>query len=622
MNLDHLKALRNAKPEEYWSEYRRMVGLALSFSDLFALKREADRAKAIVGRADWLALRLALIGGANFRPFCDGVEAALLGEGIRAEIWVGEIDRQVWEVNDPQSELVGFRPDVVAVFPAENLLRWGDGLRVAESVSRGRVNQVVEETLGLCQRIFDHLGAEVLLLNYPLFGDCDLGPYRNRQLGSLWAFRKMVNLELGLRAPAFVRVCDLEFLSARLGTDLSRDARGWLESRQPFSQELMFGAAKELAHMISRLRQTPKKVLVLDLDNTLWGGILGEEGVEGVALGHNSARGEAFKGFQSYVKTLAQRGILLVVCSKNDDSLAREAFVNHPEMVLKMDDLAGFSVNWGPKSEAIASIARQLALGLESFVFVDDNPAEIAEVNLALPEVATVVLGDDPVDFVRRLQRGRHFEPHSLLEEDFERGQLYHQQRQRKDLKTSVSDLKFYLRSLEMVAEVQVAGACDLPRVAQLIGKSNQFNLTAKRRTLGEIQTLLKSEGSAGVTVRLRDRFGDQGLIAAVLLVESGQGAAIDTWVMSCRVLGRQVEELTVNALVALAERRGWRWIRANYVETAKNRLVKELLPNMGFVEGELDVLGFTPRSTFIVGSSGEFDRSPRVNSQTEEMSR
>ena len=341
--------------------------------------------------------------------------------------------------------------------------------------------------------------------------------------------------------------------------------------------------AREVAHLVMALRRSTKKVLVMDLDNTLWGGVIGDDGLEGIELGDTTSRGEAFKAFQKFAKSLCNRGILLAVCSKNEETTAMEPFEKHPEMVIRLEDIVAFKANWRPKSENIIEMASELNLGLDSFVFVDDNPAEVEIVRQFAPEVECIHLGSDPSTFVGLLEESRLFEPRSLTAEDVDRVPIYKQEAARKRLLNSVADMGTYLKSLEMVAHVERFNAVDVPRISQLINKSNQFNLTTRRRTEGEVLALIGDQSMPGFSVRLADRFGDHGLIAVVIPRVLGEELHIDTWLMSCRVLKRRIEDLVLNELMALAKEYGCKNVRGQFIPSQKNAMVKNLFSEMGF---------------------------------------
>jgi FkbH-like protein len=338
--------------------------------------------------------------------------------------------------------------------------------------------------------------------------------------------------------------------------------------------------------------------------------VIGDDGMEGIEIGDTSPRGEAFKAFQTYILSLTERGILLGACSKNDYENAIEPFRKHPEMVLREEHFVAFKANWQPKAQNLVEMADELNLGLDSFIFVDDNPAEIEIVRQFAPQVTTILLAPDPSVYVRQLQESRLFERFTITGEDAERTKQYKKEAHRKSLLTASVDMNSYLESLEMVGTFAEFNRLDLPRTAQLINKSNQFNLTTRRRTESELETLVNDARYCGFTMRLADRFGDHGLISVVIgrLAENAT-LEIDTWLMSCRVLKRQVEEAVLNEIVRLAKKMGCEKIRGFYFPTAKNGMVGELYQRLGFKtiaeneahsEYELLTGDFAPIPTFI----------------------
>jgi FkbH-like protein len=561
-------------------------------------------------------LRVAVLGGYTPFPLHDLIEHFLaVAQPVcwKSEFLLGDYDNYIAEIVDESSRLHEFRPEVIVLLPSHRRCQytghWTDGREKQETAARSTAAQILD----LCRMANARTGAEIILANFPLPAHFDPGPYRTRTLASDWNFRKLVNLELGLNAPSYVHICDAEFLSARRGTVDAWDARAWFETKQPYGRGLMLDVARETAHLIGSLRESPKKVVILDLDNTLWGGVIGDDGMEGIEIGDTSARGEAFKAFQQYLATLTQRGVLLAVCSKNDHEKAVEPFEKHPEMALRMKDFASFKANWEPKSENIRQIARELNLGLDSLVFVDDNPAEIDIVKQFVPEVNTLLLGPDPSEYVAHVQNARFFEPKTLTAEDVERVEQYRQETQRQELLSGVTDMDAYLSSLGMQAAIREFRSVDAPRISQLINKSNQFNLTTRRRTEAQVEAVIADPACFHFTVRLADRFGDYGLISVVVGRVAGEEAEIDTWLMSCRVLKRQVEEEVLNQIVAMARAASCSRVRGVYLPTAKNGMVRELYPSLGFVsvpvpDGApperldflLDVRSYQPRPTQI----------------------
>jgi FkbH-like protein len=479
----------------------------------------------------------------------------------------------------------------------------------ARKLQEAEAGDIVASLINLAGRLHDQLHAEIILTNFMLPARHDLGGYRARTLGSDWSFRKWVNMELGLAAPPYLHVCDLEFLAHRQGVERSRDERAWFETKQPCSPDLLLDVAREVTHLIIGLHRPPKKVLVLDLDNTLWGGVVADDGLDGIEIGDTSPRGEAFKAFQRYIASLKDRGVLLAVASKNDHEKAEAVFLKHPEMVLHVEDFVSFRANWEPKSENLRQMAVDLNLGLDSFVFVDDNPAEIEIVRQFAPEVATIELGPDPSKYVPQLQDCRFFEPRNITTEDAERTRQYQSEARRQEALGAITDMDSYWESLEMVGEISAFTSVDIPRLAQLINKSNQFNLTTRRRTEADLHLLLTDPNFACFSFRLSDRFGDHGLVSIVIAQRTGDVMNIDTWLMSCRVLKRQVEDEVLNEVVRLAGELGCTKLTGVYLPTSKNAMVRDFYERMGLTlvheddksrSFEMDLGSYHPHATKI----------------------
>jgi FkbH-like protein len=582
---DELTALLRDGDARFFSAVAAATDRASDLAELLALASWRRRAKArgLVDTTARRPLRLAILGGYGFHPLAEAIEQCLWAGGHEVELFVGEYDNHVHEILEETSALYAFRPEIAFLLPPARRCHYSGALTDERALQEGAARVIVTELLGLCDTLHRRSGAEILLANFMLPPGLDPGAYRVRTLGSDWSFRKLVNLELGLAAPPSVHLCDLELLAYRRGGLAARDDRRYFESKQPGSAELLVDLAREVALLVRGLRQGPRKVLALDLDDTLWGGTVGDVGTEGIELGDTSPRGEAFKAFQRFVASLKSRGVLLAVCSKNDHDKAMEPFDRHPEMVLRRDDIVAFRANWRPKPDNLREIAAELNLGTDALVFVDDNPAEIEIVRQSAPEIATVLLGPDPADYVRQLEDARFFEPRTITGEDAQRTRQYQADARREVLLASATDMSAYLASLEMVATIGPFRSVDVPRISQLINRSNQFNLTTRRRTEAEVQALIGDPRHVTFTVRLGDRFGDHGLIAVLIGRLDEDGLDVDTWLMSCRVLNRQVEEETVRELVRLAREHAAPALRGRYLPTPKNRMVRDLFPRMGF---------------------------------------
>lgn len=586
MQISDLKTRLLGKDPAFWDELRVHTQAATEFDQLFLLSslRKKAMARGVPGLASTgPRIKLAILGAYSLYPLHEFLEHLCEMAGYPCDVWLGAYDNYVAEIVDDSSALYAFAPHVVLLLPGEHRCRYTGNLTDPLDQQRDEARRVVNSLLELAGKVHAQSGAEVILANFMLPPRHDLGHFRGRTLGSDWSFRKWVNLELGLAASPFLRICDLEFLAYRHGGILARDDRAWFESKQPCSPALLVPLAHEVTHLIATLRQPAKKVLVLDLDNTLWGGVIADDGLEGIEIGDTSPRGEAFKAFQKYILSLKERGVLLAVCSKNDHAKAIEAFEKHPEMALRLTDFVSFKANWEPKSENIRQIAADLNLGRDSLVFVDDNPAEIDIVRQFVPEVTTLLLGPDPSGYVAQLQDCRLFEPQSLTSEDVLRTNQYRVESERRALQNTVTDMGAYLQSLQMEATIREFNSLDAPRVAQLINKSNQFNLTTRRRTEAEICALMNDPHYVGFSLRLKDRFGDHGLVGVVIAEWSTPTMKIDTWLMSCRVLKRQVEEETLNELARLAINLDCTELEGIYLPTAKNEMVRDFYSTIGF---------------------------------------
>jgi FkbH-like protein len=612
MSLHKIKSLLLANDPEFWAHLAGQTRSANGLDELIFLStlRKKASARGIPRPGPARApLRIALAGGCSLYPLSEALVHLLEVDGFACEIFLGEFDNYTAELMEERSALHAFRPDMLFLLPGARGCKYFGALTDSRETVEAAAKAFASQLLSLCRLAHERSKPEILLCNFGLPARRDLGTYRSRAPGSDWTFRKWVNLELGLEAPPFVHICDFEHLANRHGALLAEDPRGWFESKQPCSPELLAEMAREFAHLASSARAPMKKVLVLDLDNTLWGGVVAEDGLEGIEIGDTSPRGEAFKAFQKYILSLKERGVLLAVCSKNDLARAMEPFEKHPEMALRPDDFVAFTANWQPKSDNLREMAEGLSLGLDSFVFVDDNPAEIEIVRQFTPAVATILLGPDPAEYVSQLQDCRLFEPRQITKEDAERSGQYRAEADRKALLGSASDMDGYLESLGMVAEIREFRSVDAPRLAQLINKSNQFNLTTRRRAEAEVHALVGQPDHVAFSIRLKDRFGDHGLISIVIARVCGEALEIDTWLMSCRVLKRQVEDIALNELARLARFRGCSRLEGVYLATAKNEMVRDFYPRMGFAtrqavpdrgEYTLSLGDFSPKPTRI----------------------
>jgi FkbH-like protein len=387
---------------------------------------------------------------------------------------------------------------------------------------------------------------------------------------------------------AGVSLLDLAGAEARDGRDAWFDRGRWFQAKMEIAPQAAARWGERLARVLAAHRGRARKCLVLDLDNTLWGGVVGDDGIAGIRIGQGSAEGEAHLALQRHAKALAGRGVILAVCSKNERDVAEAVFREHPDMALRLDDIAAFVANWDDKAANLRAIAAQLNIGLDSLVFVDDNPAERARIRASLPEVAVPELPADPAGYVDALADAGYFEAVAFTEEDRSRNRLYADAARRAPPAGDAQSLQAFLRGLDMVVEHGSVGPLQLERATQLINKTHQFNTTTQRRSADEVRAHAQGAGTLALQFRLLDRLGDNGLVSVVLLRDEevdGEGAALDIeqWVMSCRVFGRGLEFEILNIVAETAWARGARWLRADFVPSDRNGVIAGLFERLGF---------------------------------------
>ncbi|MEA2998570.1 MAG: hypothetical protein QOK17_403 [Sphingomonadales bacterium] len=558
-------------------------------------------ARAFDGTPDGLSarpVRLALLGSSTL----DYLQPAIRVAALRRLAWIttyaGGYNQYRQELGDPPEELRRFAPDmVVLAIHAEELLGSEGDVGLSAEAAAAKV----EAAVGALRRVWrdarQNLSARIIQQTFLPTPLSLLGSNEHRLPGS--PQRLVAALNERLRDAAAEDDVDLLAIDDAVrtdGLDAWHDRALWLRAKQQISPAAapMYGelAARIVAARLGR----SAKCLVLDLDNTIWGGVIGDDGLDGILLGEGSAGGEAFGSFQRYAKSLSQRGIILAVCSKNDEENAWLPFDEHPEMVLKRSDIACLVANWEDKPANLRRIAGSLNIGLDSLVFADDNPFERELVRRELPMVAVPELPDDPALYAATLARAGYFEAVAVTDDDLRRSGLYQDNRKREELLASTTDLGSYLRSLSMELRWSHFTRIDLKRVTQLINKSNQFNLTTRRLAEEEVADAAADSECLTLQLRLVDRLGDNGIIGVVIARQVPASAAmhVELWLMSCRVLGRQVEAATLNLLADLARRRSAKRLIGTYIPTAKNGMVRDHYRKLGFTEGDVAAGGAT----------------------------
>ncbi len=561
--------------------------VALDFLQTARLDRLLTRtlAEAPAAADGWPRARLAWLSSCTVEHLVPGLRIAALRRGLLLETLLpayGEIERPIL---DDRAGLAEWRPQVVLFQLAPDAALPTVRLDVSAHDAGVVVARRVEELRTLWRRVAERdratvIQATVPLVDEPLFGSFDalLPGGRLRLLDDL--NRALVDAAVAEGAAVF----DLDSWSARVGRSSFFDPVRWHHAKQLVPPSLGPAHGDWLARVVAAACGLGKKCLVVDLDDTLWGGAVGDDGVEGLTLGQGSAAGEAFAAFQRYLQGLRARGVVLAVCSKNDPQLAESAFARHPEMVLRREDVAAFVANWSDKASNLRAIANMLDIGLDSLVFVDDQPAERDLVRRELPMVAVPELPDDPALFARTLADAGWFDAIAFTADDRHRADQYRATVQRRAALATATDVDGFLESLAMRLRVRPFSPTDLPRVAQLVAKTNQFNLTTRRRPAPELAALAATPGTFIRVFRLEDRFGDNGLVSVVIATATDATTwYIDTWLMSCRVLGRGVERAALSVVADVARAQGASRLLGEYLPTAKNALVRDHYPSLGF---------------------------------------
>lgn len=566
---------------------RRARQLALHALDENGLNRLA-RALAKARRmelplAPLQKFRLGILGNATTQFLIPALEATAARHGIDLECVAAEYDQVMQEALSPESAINHAQLDAVLLaidhhgLPLQAPAGDAEAARAAVSTALAQLGMVRE---GL-HRYSDAI-CIVQTLPPPvdtLFGSHDaMLPGTQRRLvesfNSALAERLCGTQDL---------IFDVAHLAATVGLADWHDTTLWNMARLPFSNIFIPLYAEHLCRIIAALRGKSRRCLILDLDNTVWGGVIGDDGPDGILIAQGDATGEAHRAVQRAALDLRERGIVLAVSSKNDDAVARRPFREHPEMLLREEHIAVFQANWQDKPSNIRAIAQELSLGLDAMVFLDDNPVERDLVRRTLPELAVPELPTDPALYARTLFAAGYFESTEFSDEDRRRANYYQDNARRSALLQQTGDIDAYLASLGMVLTVQPFDETGRARIAQLVAKSNQFNLTTRRYTEAELAIMECDPDYFTLQVRLTDNFGDNGMISVIICRREGGDWQIDTWLMSCRVLGRKVEHAVLDVLCRQAAARGIYRLIGCYLPSDRNALVADHYEKLGF---------------------------------------
>jgi len=554
-------------------------------------------------------LRLALIGDAATQQLASLLPVLFARQGIRLEVYEGPFDAIELEVHDRNSGLYRFAPDVIAILNVVQALR----MRYYERASSG--TEFLETELHRITNVWDVIrernAAPVIQSTLALPVERIFGNYDHKVPDSLYAIVSALNVKIAeaARSRTHVLVNDVEAIASHVGRRNWYDNRLWNLYKTFCALEHLPLVAQNIADVVLSIRGRTVKCVILDLDNTLWGGVIGDDGINGILLSAHGD-GESFYEFQSFLREIQRRGILLAVCSKNDPENALKPFLEHSEMVLRREDIVVFTANWENKADNIRRIREALNIGFDSMVFLDDNPFERNLVRTLLPDVIVPELPEEPADYVRAISELNLFETSSFSAEDSKRTELYRQRTELEQTQSSFASVEEYLQSLDTEITVGRFDAKRIPRIAQLFQRSNQFNLTTHRHTQVSCEQLMGDPECYPIYAELRDRLGDHGLIGIVIARHQPEELFLSDWLMSCRVLGRGVEQFLMNHCVEYAAAHDYRRIIGEYLPTAKNAMVKNFYAQFGFealseaqdgsTRWRLDITAYRPTKVFM----------------------
>ena len=536
--------------------------------------------------------RLAILSSHTVDHLVPGIRIAGLGRRIALSLHVGAYGLYRQILMGPDPGLSEFAPQFLLLSLDAHEVQSGLPLDAPEADVAEAVSRHVDDLRALWRAGRQIYGAQIIQQTFAAIAPPLFGSYDGLVPGSPSAVIERLNHAIRCAAREDgVLLLDLAWLGRRCFGEEIGDPVRWHQAKQLVAPQFAPQYGDWVARVIAASLGLARKCLVLDLDNTLWGGVIGDDGLDGIRLGQGDAQGEAFLDFQRYAAALGRRGIVLAVCSKNDPAIAEAAFSDHPEMALRRGDIASFVANWDDKASNLRRIARELSLGLDSMVFVDDNPAERHIIRRELPGVAVPELPEDVAHYAARLADTGYFEAAAFTSDDMMRAHAYQANAERQAILDRATDMEGYLKNLSMTLVASQIRPIDLPRAAQLINKSNQFNLTTRRYTEAELARLVSDPSILAMCFRLRDRFGDNGLISVILARPDGQwgenALLLDTWLMSCRVLGRQVEAAALDVVAKEAAVRGARSLIGEYRPTPRNGLVSEHYAKLGFTPAE-----------------------------------
>lgn len=530
-------------------------------------------------------VKVALLGDTATQFLNVALKGTAIDEGFDFDIFEADFGQVSRQVLDPTSEYYEFNADYTIIFESSHKLlsQYYKSYDSQLNFAQNKVNYIEE----LYETIQNRTKSKVIYCNFSGINNQVFGNFANKVESSFVFQQNKLNYllsELAVKKNNLF-IADLLSIQSKWGRNFMFSPNIYVNTEMVLSLDALPIVAHHMVSIVSSVEGKFKKCLILDLDNTTWGGIIGDDGLEKIQIG-SLGIGKAFTELQQWVKALQKRGIIIAVCSKNDEDKAKEPFEKHPDMILKLDDIAVFVANWDNKADNIRKIQNILNIGFDSMVFLDDNPFERNIVRENLPDVCVPELPEDPAEYLEYLYGLNLFETASFSENDAERTKQYQVEAQRAIALDSFTNVDDFLKSMNMVSDVQGFNNFSKPRVSQLTQRSNQFNLRTVRYTEQDVENLMSSDKHHTISFTLEDKYGDNGLICVIVLEQKDpETLFIETWLMSCRVLKRGMEDFTLNTIIETAKKNGFKYVVGQYLSTAKNQMVKDHYEKLGFKE-------------------------------------
>ena len=573
------------------------------------LRKKKSIKKDLLLNENFVEKNIAILGGSTTAEIKNILELFLLKSGIKPNFYESEYNKYYEDALFGNDELDKFNPDIIYIHTTnKNIIQYPKPKDSSEDVDELLSNEIQKY-----QSIWSSLSkfnCAIIQNNFEYTENRILGNLDCYDIHGKTYFLNQLNEKFSQEARVlkYLYINDINYLSSYIGLKNWFDNSLWHQAKYALSMESIPELAFNISKIVTSIFGKSKKCLILDLDNTCWGGVIGDDGINGINIGTETPLSESYTFFQEYVKELNDRGITLAVCSKNDFKNAKEGF-NHPDSILNYDDFTSFKANWNSKDQNILDISKEINIGIESLVFIDDNPVERDLVLSQIPSISVPNVGRDVIDFIRHIDRNGYFEPVSLSDDDKNRSQYYEDNKKRANEQATFKSYDDFLFSLGMTAEIKSFSTIYLDRITQLTNKTNQFNLTAKRYTAGEIENISTSDEYIKIYGKLADKYGDNGLIAVSIGKIKNRQCHIDLWLMSCRVIKRNMEYLMFDEFVKKSSEKGISEIVGYYNKTAKNNMVSNFYEKLGFTLSEvhnentiwtLDISNYKNKNKFI----------------------